>query len=45
VKSSLDYLKKLEMGEFGAIWTKIGKAKLKGLLEVNRATLAKCWKS
>lgn len=39
VKSSLDYLKKLEMGEFGTMWTKIGKAKLKGLLEVNRATL------
>ncbi len=39
VKSSIDYLKRLETGEFGPMWTKIGKAKLKGLLEVNRATL------
>jgi len=39
VNSSLAYLNKLERGEFGPMWTNTGKAKLKELINLNKAFL------
>jgi len=39
IQSSLQYMKKVERGEFGPMWTETGEAKLKELLNVNKAVL------
>lgn len=40
IQSSIGYLKKVEKGDFGAMWTRTGKAKLKELMNINRAILS-----
>lgn len=37
--SSLDYLKRLEKGEFGSMWTKTGERELNELINVNKIIL------
>jgi uncharacterized protein len=39
VNSSLAYLNKHERGEFGPMWTKTGKARMKELIDLNKAFL------
>jgi len=36
IRQSLAYLDRLEKGEYGPMWTKTGKAKMKTLLDLNR---------
>jgi uncharacterized protein len=38
-QSSLQYIKRLENGEFGPMWTKTGEERLKELVSVNKAVL------
>ena len=40
VRSSIEYSKKVENGDFGPMWTKTGRDKLKELLDVNKIILA-----
>lgn len=40
IQSSIGYVKKVEKGDFGAMWTRTGKTKLKELMNINRTILS-----
>lgn len=40
VRSAIEYISKVERGDFGQMWTKTGKTKLKELINVNKTILS-----